>query len=556
MNHKQKINLIFEVLLVCLIFLFFLITLTPGNFGEIISAETWKSWSASRILLSEGRFIQNSLGPLYYSFITILTPLTYKQSIIVEYFFTHLFFLVSVYFLCRKYDHKILGILFSIFLITYIAFIESPKYLLATGFLIFHFIYYEKKYFTYWFPPFLTISLLINWGYIVFFLGHLIGKFYTHFKEKNFKLVKPNILTTILCMFLLCPWFLKADKFYNNHYVDHYNPKYSPVSLNSPLEVGFFQIGNWRYSKTKFEESDLYKADWYITHEKYYGECRSLICVLVNKPNIILNEVLNDPGYNLRMITSLLFNKDILIIKKKNFLFFFTIFSLIVIFGLFKILKKNTKNYILISCIFFGSLGYLLALSLTNFSYRYSFPFFSVLIFLLMQLNVKINLMKKKININYFLIIIVLTQLTFNIEDYYVNYKNKQFYQIKSHKEQNTKKVNYFLSESSVFELINEDQKILTTDSNWLSGFSKADPKKVYSLFSLPPIKDDNIHDFLDSFDIILLNYDINIPEASVGTQLFLRYELHLKDYINDNKKNWENKQIDNYGNAFIKKNL
>ena len=173
-----------------------------------------------------------------------------------------------------------------------------------------------------------------------------------------------------------------------------------------------------------------------------------------------------------------------------------------------------------------------------------------------MQLNVKINLMKKKININYFLIIIVLTQLTFNIEDYYANYKNKQFYKIKSHKEQHTKKVNYFLSESSVFELINEDQKILTTDSNWLSGFSKADPKKVYSLFSLPPIKDNNIHDFLDSFDIILLNYRVNIPEASVGTQTFLRYELHLKDYFNDSKKNWENKQIDNYGNAFIKKNL
>ena len=93
MNYKHKINFIFETLLVCSIFSFFLIILTPGDFGEKITAETWKSWSASRILLSEGRFIQNSLGPLYYTFLTILSPLTYKQSIIVEYFFTHLFFL-------------------------------------------------------------------------------------------------------------------------------------------------------------------------------------------------------------------------------------------------------------------------------------------------------------------------------------------------------------------------------------------------------------------------------------------------------------------------------
>jgi len=149
-----------------------------------------------------------------------------------------------------------------------------------------------------------------------------------------------------------------------------------------------------------------------------------------------------------------------------------------------------------------------------------------------------------------------LAQLTFNIGDYYINYKDKQFYKITSHKEQNTKKINFFLSENSVFELIKDDQKILTTDSNWLSGFSNADPKKVYSIFSLPPIKDNNIHEFLDSFDIILLNYNVDIPAASIGTQIFLRYELNLKDYLNGNKKNWDNKEIDNYGNAFIKKNL
>ena len=143
-------------------------------------------------------------------------------------------------------------------------------------------------------------------------------------------------------MFLLCPWFLKADKFYNNHYVDNYNSKYSPISLNSPLEVGFFQIGNWKFSKTKFDESDLYKADWFITHDRFYGECKTLICVLVNKPNIVLNEILNDSGYNLRMITSLLFNKDILIIEKKNF-YFFTLVSLIIILEHLKFLKKIKK---------------------------------------------------------------------------------------------------------------------------------------------------------------------------------------------------------------------
>ena len=94
------------------------------------------------------------------------------------------------------------------------------------------------------------------------------------------------------------------------------------------------------------------------------------------------------------------------------------------------------------------------------------------------------------------------------------------------------KKTNYFKSEYLVFSHINYKQKILSTDSNWLSGFSDAKPLNVYSLFSLPPIKGKNIDDFLDTFDVILLNYNIEIPVPSIGTQTHLRYELYLKDFI------------------------
>ena len=196
MNKKNKTFLEFTSLII--IFFIFLIFLSPAGFGENFTAETWKSWSASRILLSEGRFVQNSLGPLYYLFLIILSPFNYKNSLIIEYFFTHIFFLICVYIFFRKFNKKFLGVLFSILLITYIAFIESPKYVLASGFLILHFANYKKDYFSHWFPPFLLISLLCNWGYIVFYLGHLFGKIFFHFKNRNFQLVKPNLLTIIL----------------------------------------------------------------------------------------------------------------------------------------------------------------------------------------------------------------------------------------------------------------------------------------------------------------------------------------------------------------------
>ena len=98
-------------------------------------------------------------------------------------------------------------------------------------------------------------------------------------------------------------------------------------------------------------------------------------------------------------------------------------------------------------------------------------------------------------------------------------------------------------------------QKILTTDSNWLSGFSKANPKKIYSIFSLPPVNNEDTSKFLNTFDIILLNYNIEIAEPSIGTQSYLRYKLHLKDYLIANKDKWSKKEIENYGNIYIKKN-
>ena len=92
MIKSFKQNTYIQFLLLGIIFFLFLLLLTPSGFGEIVTAETWKSWSASKILLLEGKFVQNSLGPLYYASLILLSPLNYKYSILIEYFVTHIFF--------------------------------------------------------------------------------------------------------------------------------------------------------------------------------------------------------------------------------------------------------------------------------------------------------------------------------------------------------------------------------------------------------------------------------------------------------------------------------
>ena len=127
-----------------------------------------------------------------------------------------------------------------------------------------------------------------------------------------------------------------------------------------------------------------------------------------NNPKIIIQEIINDPGYNLRMLTSLIFNKDILIIKKIYFILFLLIFIFIILFGATNIFRENKNNYVLFSCLFFGTLGYILALSLTTFSYRYSFPLFPIFILLLLNSSVNTKIFGKRFNnINLILIFAV-----------------------------------------------------------------------------------------------------------------------------------------------------
>ena len=203
---------------------------------------------------------------------------------------------------------------------------------------------------------------------------------------------------------------------------------------------------------------------------------------------------------------------------------------------------KEIKNVVILGG---GTAGWLAAYILSDFFYSNK-----------LNANIKIpSLNPKYANTNFFLVFVLLIQLVFNIKDYIVNSDNKEFYKTQNYEITNEKTTNYFKSAKSVFNYINSNQKILTTDANWLRGFSKADPKKIYSQYALPPVNNENTLKLLDSFDIILLNYNIEIANPSLGTQSYLRYKLHLKDYLIANKDKWLKKEIENYGNIYIKKN-
>ena len=562
--NKKQIN---EVVVVFLSIILSLIILTPGNFGEIFGGETWKSWAASKILLAEGNFVSHTFGALYYTFLTILSPLSYKSSIIIEYFITHFFCLYGIYKFLNLKNSKFISILLPIAWIPFLAYIQSPKYILAVAFIFLHLSKMrERKLFDNWFPPFLLAAVMLNWGYVLFYISHIIGKFLSDFKNKknSLKLSKNNysIFGFLIILFFIFSFTNQSNKPYNNHAIAEM--RYTPVELKSPFAAGFFQYANHRYSQQTYKnKNDLIKADWYFTHKKIFGDCKDFLCVIKEKPETLLINIKPNIGWLSRHFTALFFGLEVSALKLNYFIIFFILALSISFLGIVGLLYNKTQKILLLSYIFIGSFGYTLALLITGAPYRYVISLMPICFLLINFSGLGILSIKEKINDKKFklieskhiFILIFIIILVSDINFYKKNKFNLQFINFLNHSKSNNISTNYFKSYDEVFKKLNKKQKILSSEVNWFVGFADVNPNNVKGIYVLPPFipKDYSITKFLDEFDVITVSNALKEKMPSMGTQRYLRYKLHLKNYFEENLNKWDETKIKNYGSIFVR---
>ena len=564
MQDKKKIN---ELILVFFTLFLSLIILTPGNVVENFAAETWKPWAASKILLNEGKFIDHTFGPLYYTFLTLLSFLEYKSAILTEYLLTHIFCLYAFYKFLNLKNSKFISFLLPIAWIPFLAFIESPKYILAIAFLFFHLSkMHKKKLFDNWFPPFLLAAVACNWGYILFYIAHIIGKLLSDLKNKknSLKLSRNNysIFGFLLVLFFIFSFINQSHKPFNNHFVTIY--KHAPVELNSPFEIGFFQYANHRYSQQiNKNKNDLIEADWYFTHKKIFGDCKDFLCVLKKKPETVLMNIQPNSGQLFRHLTTLFFGLEISTLKFNYFIIFFILALLISFFGIIGLFYNKTQRSLLLSYIFIGAFGYILALLLTGSGYRYVVSLMPIC-FLLINFtdlgilhikkinNKKIKLIKSKHIFIFIFTVILISDVVF----YKKNRFNLEFVNILNQNKPNNINTNYFKSYKEVFKILNNNQNILSSDDTWIFAFANVDINKVNGIYILPPfeIAQSARNKLLSEFDIITVSNSLKKEEPSMATQSHLRYKIHIKKYMENNLSKWKELKIKNYGSIFIKK--
>jgi len=102
-----------------------------------------------------------------------------------------------------------------------------------------------------------------------------------------------------------------------------------------------------------------------------------------------------------------------------------------------------------------------------------------------------------------------------------------------------------------------EHTRILThTDTMAALGLFDLRLDGIHTVFKFPPFKDDSgiVESFLNNLDEIWVNKYSVVPSYDVSTQVYLRYKLHIKPFLEKNVGNgWIRKDIENFGIRYLK---
>ncbi len=642
------------ILLFIVVILLAMFVLTPRAWEP--GPESWKQWAAARILRETGGFPVSSLGPLYVSYLQIFSFFEYPLSMQLEYAITHLFVYLAIFFLLQKFMRRRYALLLTIAWIPHLAVIEPGGVIAGIGFLCLYLapgksVFRNQGYF----PPALLAAALCHSAYILFLGGHVIGTVVKKWKtgqpttslsdmfrkrSKLSSLILTSVTIGLLFLFIL-PITSPSSRFDHNHMLT--DQTYSPITIDNPLELAFFQYGNDRWVKRNVPESEWVYQDWYFTQEKAYGSVSSIAEAVLTKPALVMQNILSSLALGLQLPAFFFAGKYL---GPASLLLWILVF--LDCCGLLSRLRMH-QHYPLLFSIALGTLAVVGALALSSFNIRYvatllpigflivchigqgayyckdiffkkdsrrkrSFMLFaSFLILMGIIANGKVissvflpysyEEMRFSLQLQIwifqcFMILLGILLLVFKTSVLtWLDQKDKLESEtlIVEKKSMTWRRVMVLLSTVLLFVTIsypltitgqaaavldNEDilsgadrlgmvnaypalssgidknTKILTLENHWVQAFTTADLDNVYQVWGLPPFEDQSgkTEEKLSSLDLILVSSAWEEEKASLSTQSYLRYLLHVKPFLEAHSDEWDIQTIDGYGKMYVRK--
>jgi len=569
--------------------------LTPRFFE--IGPESWKAWYAATILRETGKFPMFSMGPLYYVYLQLFSFLEYPLSIKLEYFVTHLFCHYSMFLMLRRFIPSKYAILLICAWIPAISGVVSTRYVMGMGFLSLHFSIdgdsvFRKGYL----PPYLLMAILCNLGMIFFWIGYVIGNIIERINGKkvpiNFTVqgkaaIVAFFLKVSLIVLVVLVVVLPSKRLDNNPFM--INMAYSPISLDSHFRVAFFQNSIDQYTKTHIGKRNSCDSNWNFRNQEIYGGAQTVWEAIKYNPKIVLENVIINNLRSVLQIPRIFVLGAVGHDKLPFFRLWFVAESILIFIGAIGYLVGAWKksNFSELLSIALGITSLISVILLTVFCSRFYMQLLPIGLLFLVNVDKgfelisdsrlankfcfikKINNIKfiSKINLVQFKKILILgvSVLVFSLSttSHYFNYDFpahiKAVVQGKGWLVNENGRISMNQSYTKLFPMLNKEQTIFTSGSYslWVKSFADVDLDKIDTVYLLPCFEDKEgkIEEYLDSFDLILVNDSmsrVESPNYLCDEQII--YKLHIEPFIEKAlKRNWTVQEVDHFGKVYKK---
>ena len=583
-----------EYVILILVVAFFLFT--PRGFEP--GGESFGAWTAARLLAETGGFPVFSKNPLYVAYLTLFLKLPFPASLKLAYSITHLFATISIYALLRTSLSRAKSLILSIVLIPALGVVEGGGTVAAVGFFSLYLRNFSSENSRVW--PFLPATLisaaLCHSAYSHFFALHLLVSCFLVFREKLqgkpgnvvYGCLPGKAVSFLLIGFAVALFLFQSDRFDNNHmFVD---PMFSPIPLSGGLNIGFFQIKTWHLVVKTYDPSVLFLKDWYYETPKFFGESKTILEVAIADPKLFLSLFFENIGAVL-MLPLGFYSAYFFPAKVVTGLVSMLVLAMLFV-GMIKLYRLHGTTPLFV--LFIGGCGIIVALLLTHFSRRYQVVLLPLFLFTYsLYLGDTVRVSKNSIYEDLRVkttVFIMGCLLVFSTAPFWyhnersaeeceiagkVSFIGKAFRQgcrqWKGVQNQFIDFVNndHFLSGRNLgasistaypvlSRLIDEETRILSWEHTFFYAFTDVGIDNNRQIYSLPPYEDESeyTNNFLNEIDVIFVSKRLALEAASISTQGYLRYKLHISPYLKARKSEFSVVEVPGYGNAYVRKNL
>ncbi len=561
-----------KVFLAAVIIILAAFMLTPRYWEPGAGGESWKQWAAARILRDKGEFPVIGLGPLYVVYLELFSFFDYPLSMNLEHIITHLFAYISIFLMLQKFLRSEYALLLTIVWIPKLAIVEPGGTVAGIGFLSLYLMRIKSALNNEdYLPLTLAAAALSHSAYAPFLAGHIIGvlvkKWQKHsplisfsgaFSQKKLLLISAKV--GLIALVILTIAFPPVH--YNNHGM--MDSKYMPVNPKNPAALTSFMLGNAAYVMRTVPESEWIYQDWYFTHEKAYGGATNLFQAIYKKPETVIMNILRNMRLGIQAPAYFFIGTFPGIIS-----LIFWVLPALGLIGLFLALKEQ-GNFPLIFSIGLGSVAAFGGLLLTAFNQRYIVTLLPIALLMLSHVGLGLYHIKKfhipllsrfnsipsAVKSTRFIIVVSSILLLLTVQ--YPFGKISQIEAVLEHKAffSGKKPISMVNAYPELLGSLNENTKVLALENQWIISFTNVDLDNIHQVWSLPPFPDPSgeTEKMLSNLDVILVSNKWKTERATLPTQSYLRYILHVKPFLEKAvNEGWTVKDVEDYGKIYQK---